>query len=111
VVAQDNLRIQDQNVQRVEVNLRESRVLTKSGIRPGVDTALFLSELSKAKVGWLQAHRQLQTEQWLLAQLLAIDRLPNPIDTSLLTLLPVQTIKDTSFSSHPLIRYAQSQIA
>ncbi|MGZ3848894.1 MAG: TolC family protein [Flavisolibacter sp.] len=110
ILAQENVGIQQQNIQRVEVNLKESRVLTKSGIRPGVDTALFLSELSKAKVGWLQASRQLQNEQWLLAQLLVMDRLPNPADTSLLTHLPVLTGRDSVFSSHPLVQYAQNQI-
>ena len=111
LLAIDNMRIQEQNIRRMEVNLRQSRVLTITGIRPGVDTALFISELSKAKVGWLQARTQLEAEQWLLAELLVMDHLPVPADTALLKRLPVLTARDTSFSNHPLVLYAQSQIA
>ena len=112
VLAQMNLRIHEQNIRRTEVNLRESRVLAQSGIRPGVDTALFLCERSKAKVGGLQASRELQTTQWLLAQFLVVDQFPIPTDTALLLRLPSSTSNgDSSFNSHPLMRLAQSQVA
>lgn len=110
LLAQENVRIQDQNIQRINIALRESKVLSTSGIRPGVDTALFLSELSKAKVEWVQSRRQLETEQWLLAELLVMDHLPITIDTVLLMKLPAISSGDTSFSTHPLVQYAQSEI-
>jgi outer membrane protein TolC len=106
----DIVHIQQQNIQRVEVNLKESRTLVTSGIRPGVDTALFLSELSKAKIDLLNAQKLLQTQQWLLAQLMVIDLLPVPADTNFLNKLPVAVMaNDTSFSNHPVIQYAQSE--
>jgi len=106
----DITQIQQQNIQRVEANLTQSRTLAVSGIKPGVDTALFLSEVSKAKIDLLNAQRQLQTQQWLLAQLIVVDALPVPTDTNFLNKLPVMVIgNDTSFSNHPLIQYAQSQ--
>jgi outer membrane protein TolC len=106
----DIVHIQEQNIKRVEVNLKESRTLVISNIKAGVDTALFLSELSKAKVDLLNAQRQLQTQQWLLAQLIVIDALPVPKDTNFLNILPPLVIEnDTSFSNHPLIQYSQSQ--
>lgn len=110
LLAFETQRIQEQNIKRVEVNLKQSRVLSTTGIRPGVDTALFLSELSKAKVEWLNANRQLETEQWLLAQLMVIDALPIPTDTSLLHTLPTLPFVDTSLTSHPYIQFAQSQM-
>jgi len=111
LLAFEKLRIQEQNIKRVEVNLKQSKVLSTTGIRPGVDTAFFLSELSKAKVEWLNSKSQLETEQWLLAQLMVIDVLPVPTDTSFLDTLPTISIsKDTSFTMHPYIQFAQSQL-
>lgn len=111
LLAAEKVRIQGQNIGRVEVNLKQSRVLSATGIRPGVDTALFLSELSKAKIEWLNAKRQLETAQWLLAQLMVTDTLPLPADTSILKTLPAPGLSDdASFHRHPLIQFAQSQV-
>ncbi|OQP60073.1 hypothetical protein A3860_34650 [Niastella vici] len=110
LLTNDLLSIHRQNIERVQANLKQSRVLANSGIKPGVDTALFLSELSKAKIDWLQAQKQLEVQQWQLAQLIVVDALPVPADTGFLKTLPQPVaINDTSFSGHPLVRYAQSQ--
>ena len=106
----DVIHIHQHNIHRVEANLIQSRTLTISGIRPGVDTALFLSELSKAKIALLDAQRQLQTQQLLLGQLIVVNGLPVPADTSFLNKLPQMVIEnDTLFSGHPFIQYSQSQ--
>lgn len=110
LLSTDIIRIEEQNIQRVEVNLKESRTLVISNIKAGVDTALFLSELSKAKVDLLDAQRQLKTQQWLLAQLMVIDAAPVPADTNFLSMLPLVIPEhDSSFANHPLIQYSQSQ--
>ena len=110
LLAYDVVNIHHQNIQRVEANLKQSRVLANSGIKPGVDTALFLSELSKAKIDFLNAQRQLQTGRWILAQLIVTDNLPVPTDTTFLHDLPLMiTGNDTSFFNHPLVQYSQSQ--
>jgi outer membrane protein len=110
LLSADIIRIEEQNIHRVEVNLKQSRTLVISNIKAGVDTALFLSELSKAKVDLLNAQRQLQTQQWLWAQLMVINALPVPADTNFLNILPsVIPGTDTSFANHPLIQYSQSQ--
>src|SRR5215204_467534 len=88
LLAYDFVRIHQQNIERVQGNLKQSRVLANSGIKPGVDTALFLSEFSKAKIDFLNAQRQLQTQQWILAQLIVTDNLPVPLDTTFLHKLP-----------------------
>ena len=110
LLAYDAVTIHKHNIERVEVNLTQTRVLANTGIKPGVDTALFLSELSKAKIEWLQAQQQLQIQQWLLAQLIVTNMLPVPSDTAFLATLPLPVIgSDTSFANHPDIQYAQSQ--
>lgn len=112
LLAYDIVDIHRHNIERVEANLAQSRVLARTGIRAGVDTALFLSELSKAKVELLNARKQLETRQWLLAQLIVSDALPVPADTAFLNNLPVAVEdNDTSFSSHPMVQYAQSRFS
>jgi outer membrane protein len=111
LLAYDLVTIHQHNTDRVQANLKQSRVLTNTGIRPGVDTALFISELSKAKVEWLNAQKRLQTGQWLLAQLIVTDNLPVPTDTTFLNELPKMIVADdSSFSNHPVIHYAQSEL-
>lgn len=105
----DIVNIHQHNIQRVQASLTQSRTLVGTGLKPGVDTALFLSELSKAKIDLLNAQKQLQIQQWLLAQLIVIDVLPIPADTNFLNKLPaVITGNDSSFSNHPIIQYSQS---
>jgi outer membrane protein len=111
LLAYDMVTIHLHNMERVQANLKQSRVLTNTGIKPGVDTALFISELSKAKIEWLNAQKRLQNGRWLLAQLIVSGALPVPADTVFLQNLPtISTTNDTLFAEHPAIRYAQSQV-
>lgn len=110
ILASEKINIHQQNIERVNANLKQSRVLTNSGIKPGVDTALFLSELSKARIELLNTRRQLQVTQIILAQLIGIDALPVPSDTAFLNKLPVGIFSsDTAFGTNPVVQYAQSQ--
>ncbi len=107
-----NLSIHQHNIERVEANLRQSRVLANSGIKAGVDTALFQSELSKAKIEYINASRQLETLQWKLARLIVLDHLPLPQDSLFLFQLPSMPFPANSdFSLHPSMQYAQSQFS
>ena len=116
LLAHDLAAIQLHNIERVQASLRQSRELAVSGIRPGVDTALFLSELSKARIDGLNARKQLETTQWLLARLIVTDAIPVPADTAFLDRLPVPAPlvvagTDSSFAAHPLIALAQNEFA
>lgn len=111
LLSYDLVRIQEYNIQRVDTNLKQSRVLSVTGIKPGVDTAFFLSERSRAKIQYLNAKQELENQQWQLARLLVTDALPVPVDTAFLNKLPAAVSPpDTSFASHPVIQYAESQI-
>lgn len=109
ILAFEKITIHQQNIERVNANLKQSRVLTNSGINPGVDTALFLSELSKAKIELLNAQRQLQVSQLILAQLTGIDASPVPADTAFLNKLPDGIFSNnTTFSNNPIVQNALS---
>ncbi|MGC4038458.1 MAG: TolC family protein [Chitinophagaceae bacterium] len=104
--------VHSHNIERVKTNLEQSRVLSTTGIKAGVDTALFLSELSKAKIDWLNAKKQLQVYQLMLAELIVSDALPVPSDTTFLDNLPTPADQaDTSFSTAPVIKFIQSQLS
>lgn len=111
LLAHDMMEIHQHNIERVQAGFHESKVLTTTGIKPGVDTALFLSELSRAKVAWLNAQNRLETEQLSLAQLIVTDKLPQPADSNFLDRLPVvYNDSDSSFAGHPNIQFAEKQI-
>ncbi len=110
MLAYDVVTIRQNNLLRVKENLRQSIELANSGIKPGVDSALFLSELSKAKIDLLNGGKDLQSEQWLLAQLIVTDALPVPADTLFLRQLPsLATNADTATTVHPALLYAEKQ--
>ena len=84
--------------------------MANTGLKPGVDTALFLSELSKANIDFLQAQKQLQVNQLLLAQLIVTDAMPVPADSNFLTRLPVTAGQnDSSLSKVPVIQLSKSE--
>jgi outer membrane protein TolC len=109
LLAYDVVSIHNHNMERVQANLKQSRVLSNTGIKPGVDTALFLSELSKASVDLLNAQKHLQVYQLLLQQLIVTKNLPVPVDTAFLDQLPGAVVpNDTAFSKVPVIKFGQS---
>jgi outer membrane protein TolC len=112
IFAYDIVRVSEHNLERVKENLRQSIELTTIGIKPGVDSALFLSEVSRAKIEWMNAKKNLETQQLTLAQFLLIRSLPAPADTAFLHRIPnISFPADTGFSKHPSVLFAQSQLA
>jgi len=110
LLAYDMTAIHKSNIRRVEASLYQSRVLANTGLKPGVDTALFLSELSKANIDFLKAQKQLAVNQLLLAQLVVTNAMPVPADSVFLSRLPVVARQiDSSFSKAPLIQLGKSQ--
>jgi len=111
ILATEKISIHRQNIERVNANLKQSRVLANTGIKPGVDTALFLSELSKAKIELLNAQQQQKIAQLQLGQLMVTDVLPLPADTAFLNSLPAYvSAADTSFATAPVIQSGKGQL-
>jgi outer membrane protein len=50
VMTYELIKVYQKNLERAEDNLRIVRSLSSSGLRPGVDTAMFQSELSRARI-------------------------------------------------------------
>lgn len=107
---QDYVTIQYRNIQRDKEILRSISSLTKSGVRPGVDTSIANAELSKARLTYIELNNQVKQLQLRLS---AISGLPyqnivadTTIEAKLMGLPEQQFATDTA--NHPLINYYQS---
>ncbi len=65
------IKVYDENLIRSQTNLSEVKILVLNGIKPGVDTALFFSEQSKAKIDLLSIKKNNEQAMIVLTQLLA----------------------------------------
>jgi len=110
LMANELLKVYSRNVDRSSENLRVVRTLTVSGLRPGVDSALFSAELSRARVDKLTYSRFLETQQAGLAELLGSETLSYAADSSYFTLLPLFP-SDTASFIHPLVTLSTSKLA
>ncbi len=103
-------KVYEENLQRTEANLRLIYSLVNSGIRPGVDTAIFKAEVSKAKVEVLNSKKQKEQARIYFTQLLATDNVTQPSDTAYFAKFPNITFSNDTIT-HPLSKLYQSNIA
>ena len=109
LMAQELLKVYAKNLERSKENVRVVRTLTISGLRPGVDTALFSAESSRAKIDLLNYSKFLETQQAGLAELLGSETLTYASDSSYFYVLPLFP-GDTTSSIHPLINLSKSKL-
>jgi len=110
LTATELVKVYQNNLQRTEANLQAVQSLVNSGIRPGVDIALFKAEDSKAKVELLNSQKYKEQTRIYLSQLLATDNNISIADTLFFSKLPVITLSTDSVKN-PLINLYSSNIA
>lgn len=108
VYVQKLLKLYEENIRISENQLSQVKVLTGTGLRPGVDTALIQSELSRSRIEWLKIKNALGNSIALLQESLATDSVIIGKDTLLYSLVPRQFLTDTI--EHPLIKTARLSI-
>jgi len=110
LVTGELVKVYQRNLSRSEDNVRIVRSLSGSGLRPGVDTALFQAELARAKVDLLNYEKLRQTQQLLLSELLGDNNVtPFPVDSTYFSRLP--GLPDSlSPASHPLVSLSASKL-
>jgi outer membrane protein TolC len=110
LISDELVKVYQRNLLRSEDNLRIVRSLATSGLRPGVDTALFKAELAKAKIDVLNHGNLRQARQLRLSELLGENVSPSfQMDSSYFSKLPV--LDDTfNTDSHPLINLSTSKL-
>ncbi len=110
LLSRELLEIYKKNIARNKENLLQTTVLVTNGLRSSVDTALFHSELSKAKIELLYGQKLLQNQQISLMGLLARDSFVAINDTSYFQHLPQNLLQNEGFLTNPLLKLSQSQI-
>lgn len=110
LTAAELLKIYNENLHRTEENLRLIYSLVNSGIRPGVDTAIFKAEVSKARIDLLNSRKQKDQAGIYFTQLLATDNIAEPSDSVYFYRFPmVEAHTDTIMN--PVLKLYQSNIA
>ncbi|OGX87397.1 hypothetical protein BEN47_10705 [Hymenobacter lapidarius] len=112
LLATDLVRVYAQNTRRTETLARQANVLVINGLRPGVDSAQFNAEVSRAQVDFLTAQQSREAAAIRLSELLALATGEvTATDTTLLTRLPPAAdpvAADTA--THPYLLAARRQV-
>jgi outer membrane protein len=107
--ANELAKVYQNNLNRTATNLQEVKSMVISGIRPGVDTALFKAEISKAKVELLNNQKYQEQAIINLSQMLASDSTISFTDTLFFSRLPVN-LPSTDSVKNPLINLYISNV-
>ena len=104
------LAIDRENVSRYDTIYRVIQAVTKSGIKPGADSALALAELSRTRTTYNQTLGQVRELQQQLSYLTGIPAAAIGIDTSnaranLPLLNGIGNAPDSALSGNPLVDY------
>lgn len=111
VSATELIKVYEENVKRNETNLKTVKLLVSSGIRPGVDSALFKAELSKAKVDLLNIKKYKDRLFINLSQLVATENIRFIPDSQYCKKLPQIDWLQYDSIQNPSINIFKSTIA
>ena len=108
------LGIDSENVSRYETLYKVIEAVTRSGIKPGADSALAMAELSRTRITYNQTEGEIRQLQQQLSYLTGIPAINVNIDTSrtqgyLSTAGVLVQIHDTAASLNPLTDYYDKQ--
>jgi outer membrane protein len=114
IYLQKLLASQQANIDRTEVGLQQSLVLTRQGLRPGLDSVQFQSLLAQAIMERLATQRIYQAQVLELCRLTGLADSPDELvfsDTVVAAQLP--TLPDTSaaYVQNPAYQFQQAQVA
>jgi len=109
LAAKELLQIFRENLSRSQANLALVQNLVANGLRPGVDSALFAGEVSKATAELLNHQRNYEQALLNLSQLMGVTDNITISDSSYSYRLPVNGIVADSLQ-HPLLAFYQSAI-
>ncbi len=102
------------NIERTQAGLQQSLVLTREGLRPGIDTVQFQAVLAQAEMDRLNTQRLYQSQILELYRLIGQSGSPNDLllaDSLLTDHLPGAIDTSGIFSQHPDYKYSQSEVA
>lgn len=110
LIAQQLMRSAQSNLTRTEIVQRTVRARARSGLNPGVDSALANAEVSRAKLSLIDLRNNEQQVRNQLAQLLALNGLQAVLDTSFFTREPTIFTTDAVIAQNPQVKFYQARI-
>lgn len=108
LLASELFKVYSKNLDRSKQRTTEIETLTRTGLRPGVDTALFKAEESRAKIELLNYEKYLETQHLAFAELLASEDVSYDHDSLFFKKLPLISV-DTLSDIHPLIALSEAK--
>jgi outer membrane protein len=108
IMTQELIKVYNKNLERSADNVRIVRSLTRSGLRPGTDSALFIAELSRARIELYNYEKLKATQEVALSEFLG-GSATYTVDSSFFKLLP-KIAAYTSLNDHPLIHLSASRV-
>jgi outer membrane protein len=109
LISNELVKVYEQNYSRTETNLKTIKSLVISGIKPGVDTAMYKAEISRAKIDLLNFRKYKQQTQITLPQFLATEKTINVRDSNYFTWLPSVSLSADSVR-HPFLTLFDSDL-
>ena len=104
--------VQAANLNRVQAFRQVMQATTRSGLRPGVDSALADAELAKAQLLLLESRRLAQQQRVQLGQLTGLPLVDLRLDTTTFrqSIPPDFIFSEASLPAHPVLAFYQRQI-
>jgi outer membrane protein len=102
LTANEIIKVNQENYLRTKTNYSLVKTLVSNGIKPGVDSALFRADVSRARIELLNSTKNMQQALIVLAQLVGSEKNITVIDSSYFRILPVISISSDSIKN-PLI--------
>lgn len=108
-LAQEKTQLQQLNQARFDANAALLHVLVVKGIRPEVEESQLLTEQSKARLELLNSQKELETQKWMLAELVASSDLLPLVESQVLSHVPDFKMKGVSYL-HPTLALQQASL-
>ncbi|HEV3325970.1 MAG TPA: TolC family protein [Puia sp.] len=114
IYLQKLLASQQANIDRTQIGLQQSLVLTRQGLRPGLDSVQFQSLLAQAIMERLGTQRLYQAQVLELCRLTGLPNSPDDLvfsDTLMAVQLPLLPDTSGTYTQHPAYQQQQAQVA
>jgi outer membrane protein len=114
IYLQKLLASQQANIDRTQIGLQQSLVLTKEGLRPGLDSVQFQSLYAQAVMERLNTQRLYQAQALELCRLTGLQNAPDDLafsDTLMAAQLPLLPDTTGAYTQNPAYQYQQAQVA
>jgi len=105
---------QQVNIDRTQTGLLQSLVLTKEGLRPGLDSVQFQALYAQAVMERLGTQRLYQSQVLELCRLTGLPGIPDDLafsDSLMAAQLPMLPDTSGAFTQNPAYQYQQAQVA